>query len=420
MRYVMLFVMLFISGNLFAQTQKKATQVPQNPQAAQVPQKPDRLDYPLDLKTLGLVLPKVDDPELNEILQSPDTIFYKLPQVWQHYIPSSRIEYNNLTLGTKSYSNTDSVWGLYYSSHNSDFNANPLFPWETTVGLNSSHKDGDKSYRTVDFLSLPKVNGKKMPVLYVNELPGKWIFPPGTMVGEIIYVVHDNQRYVQEIRTRRKSKDSTDWEPHAHRPIVSREEFIRLIGKDYTPAYKYMFFRNPQEDEVFKMDGLVERLPPLSESKVKSLLSRPFKRVTDWSPASDQDFHILPKNYCFSLLQSIDSITCANCHRQTQISVRNLTPKEPLVINNFEKVGNIRGSDTVFTWHPFSEESIRSSDQEPEPRLNFRRVDVKNGVIRVAEEDDEQLLGDYYKLTLFVQESLKDYELPPKKFLHNK
>lgn len=408
MRYslLVLVLMLLTSVEIAAQTRSRQNIPDQN--------------YPLDLQVLGLKLPEVDDLELNDILKSPDTIFYKFPQVWQHYIPSSRIEYNNLTLGTKSYSTTDPVWGIFYSSHNSDFNANPLFPWETTVGLNSSHKEGNRNYQTVDFLSLPKVNGKIMPVLYLNELPGKWIFPPGTMVGEIIYVIHDNQKYIQEIRVRRKNQDSTTWEPNAFRPIVSRDEFIRLIGKNYTPAYKYMFFRNPQEDEVFKMDGLVERLPPLSENKVKSLLSRPFQRVTDWSPASDQDFHILPKNYCFSLLNSIDVETCANCHRQTQISVRNLTPKEPLVINNFQKVGNIRGSDTVFTWHPFGASSIRESDKDPETKINFRKYDVKNGIIRVAEEGDEKLLGDYYKLTLFVQESLKPYELPQKKFLHGK
>lgn len=377
--------------------------------------------YPVSLEDLALKLPETNDLELKRILTSSKTIFYKLPPVWQHFIPSSKIEWSNLTLGTKSYFNTDPVWGLYHSSFNGDFNANPLFPWETTIGLNSTHKEGSTKYRTLNFLSLPEDSyGDVVPVLFLNEFPIKWIFPAGTTVGEIIYVIHD-QKYVQEIRTRKKNKDSSEWEPKVYRPVTSRAEFVTLTGRDYTTAYKHFFFRNPQEDEVFKMEGLVERLPPLPETKVKTLLARPFKEVgTDfWSPASDQDFHILPKNYCFSLLSSVDSVTCANCHRQTQISVRNLTPKEPLVINNFEKVGNIRGCDAVFTWYPFAAKSVRKNSDEPEQKIALRPYDIKNKIIKVFDKDkDKDYSTSEYKLTLFVQESLKLYELPPAKFLH--
>lgn len=389
-------------------------------QTAPAAQDPD--NYPLILADLDLKLPETRDIELQRLLTSPKTVFYKLPQVWQHFIPSSRIEWSNLTLGTKQYFNTDPVWGVFYSSYLPDFNANPLFPWETTVGLNTAHKDKDDHYRTVNFLNLPEdASGEVVPILLLNESPIKWIFPAGTTVGEIIYVVHNEKKYIQEVRTRKKSSDSKEWEPKLYRPIASKSEYVSLTGKDYTPAYKYFFFRNPQEDEVFKMEGLVERLPPLSEAKVESLLSRPFKEVSDslWSPAADQDFHILPKNYCFSLLNSVDSVTCANCHRQTQISVRNLTPKEPLVINNFEKVGNIRGSDAVFTWHPFSLKSVRKGAEEPEPKMLLRSFDTKNKIVKILDRDEYvDTLYANYKLTLFVQESLKPYELPSAKFLH--
>jgi len=380
-------------------------------------------EYPLDLKKIPLTLPYTTDPELKRLLESPKTIFYKLPPIWQHFIPASRIEHNNLTLGTKNYTFTQATWGIYYAPFLSDFNANPLFPWETTIGLNDSQKQTDNIYRTVNLLNLPEDEaGNTIPILLVNELPIKWIYPEGTTVGEIVYVVHNDKRYIQEIRTRKKAKGSGEWEPALYRPISNRDEFIRLTGmSDYIPAKRYMFFRNPQEDEVFKMEGLVERLPPLSEDRVKSLLSRPFKDVThnNWSPCSDQDFHIMPKNYCFSLLDGVDSVSCANCHRQTQISVLNLVPKEPLIINNPKKVGNIRGCDAVFTWHPFTYASVRKSDEEKEPeKIGLRRYDLDNKTVKIWKNETYSL--EKYKLTEFVQYSLKNYELPPAQFLHHK
>lgn len=377
--------------------------------------------YPLDLQRVGLTLPKTTSPELQRIYNSKSTIFYKLPQVWQHYIPPSTVEVNNITLGTKSLHTTKPVHAVYFSSWQPAWHANHNFPWETTAGLNSIHKQTDNPYRTINFINLPEEDGKPVPILILNEYPIKWIYPPGTTVGEVLYVIHEGKRYVQEIRTRTKGEDSYYWEPNLYRPIESREEFEKVTGiRDYIPAKKYFHFRNPQETEVFMMEGLVERLPEIPEEQVKKILSMPFKALeTDkevWSPASDQEFSILPKDYCISLLKSVDAATCANCHRQTQISVRNLTPKDPDVLKYPNKAGNIRGSDAVFTWHPFSNKSVRTNDKDnKEPTV--RDYDLDNGFIMLADEDNN-FGGSRYKLTRFVQESLKPYELPNNRFLH--
>lgn len=389
--------------------------------AAKPPVKPPAEDYPLDLVKIGVAMPETSDPELLRLLTSPRTIFYKLPQAWQHYIPASKIERNNLTTGVKSYFMTEATWGLYAPTVLPEFNANALFPWETTIGLNSSHKESNFSYRTINLLNLPDDKlGGQVPILVLGEYPIKWIYPAGTTLGEVIYVIHDGKKYVQEIRTRTKSADSKEWTPHLYRPIKNRAEFEELSGlKGYVPAQKYMFFRNPQEDEVFKMEGLVERLPPVPAETVKRLLKRPFKETTDdaWSPSADQDFHILPRNYCFSLLKGVDSHTCASCHQQTQISVLNLTPREPLIIDNPAKVGNIRGSDGGFTWHPFDPKCIRMSEQEPELKIALRPYDFEHKVVKVLQYG-EPYKGSEHKLTQYVQDSLKPYELPAKQFLH--
>ena len=384
-------------------------------------------DYPLDPRKLGITLPETHDPFLKKILTSKTTIFYKLPQIWQHWIPSSVIERRNLTTGLVTHYTTNPIFGIHRASYLPEFNANGLFPWETTIGLNSSRKEAD-IYRTINFLSLPPATEAKdspvVPVLVINDYPIKWLYPSGTTVGEVIYVIHDDVRYVQEIRTRTKSQDSTEWTPALFRPVRNRDEFKQLTKIEYTPAYRYMFFRNPQEDEVFLMQGLVERLPPLTEASVKKLLALPFVSVEQsskdtevWSPASDQEFSILPKNYCFSLLRSLDSHTCAGCHRQTQISVSHLTPKEPLIMDNPSKVGNIRGCDAVFTWYPFDETTIPGKGSGSELTASLRKHDSMNGVIKIHGKNNAK--NNSYKLTKFVQESLRPHELPSAEFLHD-
>lgn len=384
-------------------------------------------EYPLDLKKLDLTLPNTNDRELTRLFTSRNTVFYKLPPVWQHYVPSSRIEQNNLTLGTKSFYSTQPIWAIYYATYNPDFHANFNFPWETTVGLNVSHKTtkdtkAPNPYATINFVNLPEVSGVVQPILIINEYPIKWIYPVGTTFGEIIYVTHNGKKYTQEVRTRTKDLDSKFWTPGMYRPITSRAEFEQATGlKNYVAFKKFYHFRNPQENEVFLMSGLVERLPNLNEDIIRDLLARPFKPVDVdqdvWTPAADQDFHIMPKDYCLALLGGVDTVTCSSCHRQTQISVRNLTPSDPDVVKTPLKIGNIRGCDGIFTWHPFAAKCIRSSDKDPVVNPALRPHDLKYGFVTVAEDKD---YGSAYKLTEYVQEALKPYELPPAKFLHEK
>lgn len=381
------------------------------------------LTYPLDLGKLGIKLPRIiSDPRMDHILHSPRTIFYKLPQVFQQYVPARRVEHKDLTLGGSNYSITRAVWGVYKTSFRPEFNANLDFPWETTVGLNMSHKQGNSPYGTVNFLYLPQdMDGRTKPILLLtDEPPVQWVFPPGTVIGEIIYVQYKGEKYVQEVRTRTRNVDNKRWFAGVFRPVKDRYEYQYLTGMSYQPHKRYMSFRNPEEDEVMRLEGTVEKLPDLSEEMVKRLLALPFKDVTvpNWSPAPDQEFHILPKDYSFALVGDASSESCTRCHNQTQISVRNLIPREPLIVSNPLKVGNIRGCDSVFTWHPFAMRSVAEDDSKPlQGELYYRNFDHINGVVRIVHRD--QPAPEDYKITLFVQKALKSYELPDKRFLHD-
>ena len=378
------------------------------------PLKQGEYDYPLDLNKIGITLPVTNDENLNELLNSARTVYYKFPQTYQFFQPSSVVEHKNLTLGTTYQTKTKEVFGLYFSSYLPEFNANTFFPWETTFGLNHAFAAGNSPYESINFIHLPPNN----PVVVLNETPIKWIYPIGTTVAEILYVKNKTNKYIFEIRTRTKVFDT--WEPNVYRPVANREEFEKHVNVG-VPAKKYLFLRNPQEDEVFKAEGFVERIPDLTEEQTKKLLSLPFKLVTNevWSdisntPCSDQEFSLFPKDYSLGLI-TVDSVSCSNCHRQTQITVNRLIPKEPLIYKNPEKVGNIRGSDGVFTWTPF-DVSTAAKDPTDVKELRLRKYDRDNKIVAMY----DPILHLDYKLTPYVQKSLAEYELPKQESVLNK
>lgn len=385
--------------------------------------------YPLDVRSFGVRLPDIEQNEIGKRIKSGDVIWYKLPQMWQHYVPAGRIEKKHSAFDRVTWELVGARWGVYSVAFRSELNANKDFPWEGTVGLNAVMKDDRLAsmYETVNFLMLPRDSrGNLVPICIAYNTPIHWIFPVGTIVGELVMVRHKGQWWVQEIRARKKAEFSINWDPIIMRPVADRHELTELImkGRDYEPATKWFHFRNPEQTEVMKIEGLVERLPELREDTVETLLSREFREVTfdPWSdvshaPASDQEFSIVPKDYTFGLIQP-DAVNCATCHRQTQISVRELIPKEPLILKNYDNAGNIRGSDGIFTWHPFAA-SMASTVESNSLTVRFREHDINNGIVKIWDaRKDKELDESVYRLTEYVERSLPKYQLPYHKFLH--
>lgn len=368
--------------------------------------------------------PPVKLPAGVERLNDPRTVFYRLPQTYQQWVPAARVESKDEATGAVSVTSRPARWGIYAASVLSEFNANGDFPWESTFGLNVAHRAKmiPATYDVFNFLSLPEdEDGKLLPILVLDERPIKWLFPPGATLGEVLTVKGpDGKTYVQEVRTRTKGDAMTTWHVKIFRPVADRAEFQRLTGVGYVPARKFMSFRNPEEDEVLAVAGTVEKLPNLPPETVAKLLSRPFRDVTDsnWHPSSDQEFSILPKDYSLGLLKEITPEACANCHKQTQISVRRLIPREPLIQRNPDKVGNIRGSDGIFTWHPFAAKSVLAgADQQNGDVIWLRGWDAQNGIARIVPRG--QAPDGRYKLTRYVQASLAPYELPLDRRYHH-
>lgn len=386
----------------------------------------DGQTYPVSLAKLGIVLPRiVGDTAVDRRLNDTRTVFYRLPQVFQQWVPAGKIEQRDAALGTTTYIERPAVWGILSTSVLPEFNANRDFPWESTFGLNIAHRNKliPSVYDVVNFFSLPEDDeGRLIPIIVLDERPVKWLFPDGTMFGEILYVKKDGKSYVQEIRTRTKGQAQGTWYPRVYRPVKDRQEFTQLTGIAYEPSSKFMQFRNSEEQKVEEVSGIVERLPRLTADTTIRLLSRPFQDVTEsgWSPSPDKsEFSILPEEYSFGLLKEITAEVCSRCHRQTQISVKRLIPNEPIIrdANNASKIGNIRGSDGIFTWHPFVTKSIGTDVGVPPGRtIWLRRFDAENGLVRVIPKGTTP--QHKYLLTRYVQASLAGYELPDSQYLH--
>jgi hypothetical protein len=304
-------------------------------------------------------------------------------------------------------------YGVYYTDYLKEFNANNDFPWETTFGLSQAFKD--KTHDAINFIYLPK------PIVIINERPIKWIFPIGTVVAEMIYVLDGNTKRVFEIRTREKvlEEGGTTWEPRIYRPFANAEELQYTLRLPTTnKGKKHLFLRNPEEDEVFEIHGNVEIIPDLTPNQTRFGLRKPFQDVTNswWSkerdsfaPMSNQSFSVFPKDYAVGLLKSVDSSSCSDCHRQTQISVLNLIPNDKNIQRNFKSVGNIRGSDGVFTWYPFDKKVI-GQHKNFQQNIPLREIDFEKGYVQWFDSEIHRY-GDY-QLTSYVIDSLKDWELP--------
>lgn len=379
------------------------------------------IEYPIDLAKYQLTLPKTKDADLAFWFASDRTVFYKLPSAYQQYIPAAVITAKNAATGQESQTLVSRKWGIYKSTFQSDFNGNLLFPWDAPAGLNESRKVAGVTYETINFMHVPEGES----ILVINDYPMRWIFPAGQTFGEIIYTKFEGRNYILEIRARTKSADNKEWEPRIFRTIGSKAELIKEVRDagldlgDYKEAEEFAFLRNPQANQVELIQGPVKRLPPLPANIVKRLLAKEFKDVTTsgWHPSADEGFNILPVKYRLDALGEVSANNCARCHRQTGTSVNNLIPEEPLIINNPQKVANIRGYDGIFTWYPFTQDSILENDSKQPPVVKLRQYDVDNRFVLMVDKDQLNAVSGY-RLTETVQRGLKPYELPHNRFLH--
>ena len=356
-----------------------------------------QLVTPAKEKALRALLPKIGDSELAEVLSDPKLVWYtgmEMPECYQHRGGETHsVRYNISANPIEQASGTGNAFE---------------FPWRVAGGT-----DGCRSLYVFRFLKLPRRDGKPLPVIWWREVltgdrtPGfRWVFPVGTVVGEVLCQTgpaSEKRAYAFEIRTR--TRRAGKWDTEAYRPFRTPLELARAIkrlcpqwrddrkvraavNELERPTRKLRITRladtNHRDRVAFDATEASWILPDLDGPLVKRLLRRmPFRAVLGnpflltaageaaHAPSTTAEFHIVPKGYQGSHIE-VSNSSCARCHESTNKSVNEFDFRR-------DWYGRVRGSDGIFSFHPFSPESI-SANGYGRP-VTMRRELVQAGIV---------------------------------------
>ncbi len=341
-------------------------------------------------------LPKVDDPAVQRMLDDPTLILYtdrEMPRAYQFW--------------------SGDLQGVHLASYNISAgdgepfgNGNREFPWGAPAGTHRT-----KNVSSFRFLWLPRdEDGKPLPVVWHRKrLPGDsstgyaWLFPVGTVVGEVLLMRGpDDIRCTFEMRTRTRESDS--WGVDVFRPFpraVDLAERIKQLRPNWQENESLVALCRHLEEPVefdthtlsdrqpgrrtFSQSAGIDNLPELTDNQlVSELLTKTVFRSAlggHWkmdasgnkafAPTTTAAFHIVPANYDAGFVE-VDRQSCMRCHETVNQSVDRFDSLR-------EWYGRIRGSDGIFSFHPFSLDSL--SDNGFGRSIQMRKELVDGGVL---------------------------------------
>ncbi|HIF32024.1 MAG TPA: hypothetical protein EYG57_19900 [Planctomycetes bacterium] len=332
--------------------------------------------------------PQLADEEMQAILMDPATIFYtdeEVPPCYQEWDGGLRgihsVHYNISA-------NRQERFG----------NGNREFPWADTGGLTDVDNVG-----TVRFLFLPldPATRERLPIVWYRKTflrdaePGYgWRFPAGTVFGEVLLMHHSDERWRPfEVRIRQRETD--DWDIDVFRPFSTPQELATAIRgriEDWRDVAELQSLvthldatsldlplqtlENEHPTVVFRETAMVDSLPTIGNLELvdQLLRHRPFHSVRgeEWrrddsgnvtyAPTTEADDHIIPRGYRGGFIE-ISRSSCMRCHETANRHVRDFQASR-------DWYGRIRGGDGIFSFHPFSLESISPNGYSMPPQLN--------------------------------------------------
>lgn len=343
--------------------------------AAPAVERPVRLVSAARDRQLHRLLPAVSDRRMQQVLDDPALILYThtvMPRAYQHW--SGQLQ----GVHSPSY-NISAVSGEPFG------NGNLEFPWSAPAGTHRTD-----TVTTFRFLWLPRDDrGHFWPVVwYRKRLRGDsttgyaWTFPVGAIVGEVLCIRSpEGHDCTFEMRTRTRGLAS--WEADVFRPFPTAADLVRTV-KQLRPdwaqrpelAQLVHHLERPLElpqrtlgdkqpfSEVFRETMGVDSLPPAGDDALVAelLASTPFQSTAGkvWradrtgvftcAPTTAARFHIVPARYDAGFIE-VDDVSCMRCHETVNQPVARFDPSR-------DWYGRIRGSDGVFSFHPFAPTSI--------------------------------------------------------------
>ena len=379
-----------------ARDMKAAIQPAQAAGTTQARRPPIRLITTQKEALLRRCFPAVDDPEAAAILVNPELIIYteaempKVYQFWDGLMPGVHLVNYNI------------------SADNSEpfGNGNHEFPWGKPAGTHRA--PGVSSFR---FLLLPRdEQGRLRPIVwYPNQLPGErrsgyaWTFPVGTVFGEVLTLRGPDRRdYTFEVRIR--TRIVGQWEVDVLRPFPTAADLAERV-KQLRPDWqqqpqlvklcqhcqsakplteRVLADRQPRR-RVFRQQMGVDYLPEISDPKLIGdlLIGTKFRSAlgATWrdapngaethAPTTAASFHVVPAGYDAGFV-AVDSQSCARCHDSVNKLVRDFNAGR-------DWYGRIRGSDGIFSFHPFAIGCISCNGGSQS--VSLRRELVQAGVL---------------------------------------
>ncbi len=249
----------------------------------------------------------------------------------------------------------------------------------------TGHPDDAKNTFVVDFFRLPREGSTLLPVVYWKHEPNanthriEWMFPIGTIFGEVIFITDSSGRsHVFEIRTRTRKSDT--WEVDIFRPFPTAEslaEALDLKRQERTTwatssalANVLSHLRNPStvmadtfggthfKGAFAPINGGVDKIPALNDETLVAELLRqtPFRsaKYSVWkqsgglaafAASTNENFSIVPKNYNAAHFEVTDAF-CNRCHQDAGRPFKDY-------YRDVIAYGELWGEDDTFSWHPF-------------------------------------------------------------------
>jgi hypothetical protein len=208
-----------------------------------------------------------------------------------------------------------------------------------------------------------------------------WTFPVGAIVGEVL-AMHAPDGYAYTFEMRMRSREYGYWDVNVFRPYPTAGALARQIKQlqpdwEESPALvkaiehleqplpmkpAHLADTQPAKRTFDQWMG-IDSLPDLGDNKLASqlLTSAVFHSMTGetwretsgvktFAPTTMASFEIVPANYDAGFV-AVDRTSCARCHDSVSKPVSDFNPGR-------DWYGHIRGSDGIFSFHPFAPDCV--------------------------------------------------------------
>lgn len=350
---------------------------------------PSQLMPATKIERLKKALPRFGWDRINEILADRGTLFYDHDTITPSYQDSigAPAEGDHAVMGARPNAIGDAsiAEGITPRPFKTD---RWVFPFGKTAGT-----DASDNIEIANFLSLPTESGRRLPIAHwiekaqsvagftLNLVSWRWVYPVGTVIGEMIFIKNGDDIYLSELRTRQRF--ASGWAANVYRPFPTAATLAAAI-KAKRPAWetdtrlKAVMARlegnaaltpatlssAPFPRDVFTQAGFRDDLPDFGDDALVKDLLRSTTFVSAYgsvwradgadkafAPTTTAAFSIVPRAYDAGLIEVNDE-SCARCHRETQRPLAGMM--QPVF-----PYGEVWGSDQIFSFHPFDESTFK-------------------------------------------------------------